>query len=198
MENVKRYKIEGPLMVIPRDESVTVRMIAHSYGMDGECVIEMQDGSMPTGYEVSEGFAPVQDLLYYAFETWPGKGWTHRLCCTGKTLEEELGEEPDWATAPRLDFWNDRHKRPKRHGFTSLLRAMHNLRFIFAARVNGRWAIIGDEWFGGQFLSCGYHDEKGEIQRSGCAYSWEFTVEPLPHPICYYNGEIGIRKEDGE
>ena len=194
MENIKRYKIEGPLIAIQRDESVTVRVVARRYGMDGECVIETTDGSMPTGYDVTDGFAPVQDLIYYAGETRPGKGWTHRLCCTGETLEEELGEEQDWTTAPSLGWCNDRHKHSKRLGFNILSRAMHNLRVNFAARVNGRWAIIGNEWFDGLFLSCGYHDEKDQVQRSGCAYSWEFTVEDLRHPIYYYNGEIGIRK----
>ena len=194
MENIKRYKIEGPLIAIPRDESVTVRVVARRYGMDGECVIETTDGSMPTGYDVTDGFAPVQDLIYYAGETRPGKGWTHRLCCTGETLEEELGEEPDWATTSRMDRWNDRHKHSRRLEFYEQWDLMYRLRIIFAARVNGRWAVISNEWPYAQFMSRGYHDEKGQVQRSGCTYSWEFAVEDLRHPIYYYNGEIGIRK----
>lgn len=188
MEVIK-YQVEGPLMAISSSDISKFTLVVHPDDKVGECIItgKKEDGVI-RGYPVSEDFAPTQDLLYYVVKEKTGSGYTHRLCSTGETLDEELGEAPDFFEAMRRDLWDERRKAEKRQSFAHMSRALHNLRCLFAVRVNGRWAIVGGDGFCGLFLSCGYTREDGEVVEN--EYGWEFEVEHQPHCICYLDGEI--------
>lgn len=194
MDNVIKYKVEGPLMAITNSDVSKFTYIVHPDDKVGECIIKGKDeDEVLRGVVISDGFAQTEDLLYYVIKDETGGGYTHRLCSTGETLNKVLGNEPDFYTASREDLWNDRHKTHKRHSFAAAVRALHNLRSLFAVRVNGRWAIVGGHDFSGQFLSGGYTKEDGEVARS--QYGWEFLVENQPYTICYLDGDIKEKEE---
>lgn len=194
MDNVIKYKVEGPLMAITNSDVSKFTYIVHPDDKVGECIIKGKDeDEVLRGFVISDGFAQTEDLLYYVIKDETGGGYTHRLCSTGETLNKELGGEHNLLEdAPRL-FGPKPRRQQMRESFCHLSRALHNLRCLLATRVNGRWAIVGGHDFSGLFLSGGYTKEDGEVAQS--QYGWEFLVENQPYTICYLDGDIK-EKED--
>ena len=196
MKKPIKYEVEGPLMAICSSDVSKFTLVVHPDDKVGECKItgKKEDGVL-RGFTVSDGFAPTQDLRYLVSEDETGYGYTHRLSSTGETLNEQLGGEDDLTKdAPPLFGGRGSERYRKKTSFCQLSRQLHNLRILFAVRVNGRWAIVGGDGFEGMFLSCGYTKEDGEVVRS--EYGWEFEVERQPFTICYLDGEIKEMEEE--
>lgn len=184
---IVRHKVDGPVMIILLDELETINVEKISDG-EAECFFTGKGDGTVQGAEISnETFAPIEDLVYYAESNGENKGWTHRLCSTGETLTKrwtiEEGRHGSWAAQ------RDGVHKEVSH-FYICQRALHNIDYILAVKVNGgRWAIIGDpRYMELEFSSCGWTDENGKVHTNN--YAWEMLCEYQSAPLYVFNGEI--------
>lgn len=190
-ERIVRHKVDGPLVLILVDDLEEFRTEKIHDGEE-ECFMKGKGDGRVRGTSVDiDRFAPIEDLRYIASFNGRGKGWMHRLSSTGETLTKrwtvDEGRQGSWA-AQRDGVYQDISS------FAICQRALHNLSYILAVKVNGgRWAVIGNpDRMDVELSSCGWTDENDKVHTNN--YAWDMVCEYQSAPLCVFNGEINEKQ----